>query len=102
MVRPTCISDHCAVTIHPLLKEVASTCICVIVATTRLLSLRVFLLLKKIARPMIIMRERNSATIRTVSVSMLSARLLVYLYFVENESPKQVYTKSASRAIKRA
>ena len=96
------MSEDCAVTTHPLLTEVASTSIRVIVATMRLLILRLFLILKMIVRLMIHMRVRTNAITSMVSVFMLSARLFVCTYFVGNEPPMQVYTKYASKAIKRA
>jgi hypothetical protein len=73
----------------------------VIVATMRLLSLRLLLLLKTMVNPMIHTRIRTGATTRMVRVYILSALLLGYIYFVGNGTPMQVYTKCVSKAIKR-
>jgi hypothetical protein len=95
------MSEDCAVTTHPLLTEVASTSILVIVATMRLLSLRLLPLLKAVVKPMKHTRIRISEITRMVSVFMLSALLRGYPDLVQNESPMKVYTNCVSKAIKR-
>lgn len=87
MVCPGCTSEDCAVTTHPLLNEVASTSILVIVATMRLLILRLVRLLKVILRPMMHMRVRTSAAPSMVSVFMLSDRLLSMHVFRGKRTP---------------
>ena len=94
MICPVCVSSHCAVTTHQLLKSPASTCICVMVATTCLLSLLVFRLLKSVARPMIkMMRMRANATTRIIiCLSMFSSSPCFGLFVRFDSLPKCILT----------